>query len=88
MGKKGAKKKQAFEEDDQDEKFDLNLEEMNKDEDGQDLGGLMATLAQRKGKKPKQKKKRNDSDEEDAAAILARLDAENEKQEPAPKKVG
>ncbi|KAJ3173056.1 hypothetical protein HDU88_004515 [Geranomyces variabilis] len=67
----------------------------NVDEDGNDLGGLMATLMATKGDKKggkKGKKNRNADDEEDAAAILARLDLEDnppaEDEPAAPKKGG
>ncbi|KAI9105335.1 P-loop containing nucleoside triphosphate hydrolase protein [Phlyctochytrium arcticum] len=49
---------------------------VNVDEEGNDLGGLMATLMANKGKKGKKGKKNRNDDEEDAAAILARLDLE------------
>ncbi|KAJ3174940.1 hypothetical protein HDU87_006606 [Geranomyces variabilis] len=66
----------------------------NVDEDGNDLGGLMATLMATKGNKKggkKGKKNRNADDEEDAAAILARLDLEDNppaEEEPAASKKG
>ncbi|KAJ3160440.1 hypothetical protein HDU86_000774 [Geranomyces michiganensis] len=63
----------------------------NVDEDGNDLGGLMATLMATKGNKKggkKGKKNRNADEEEDAAAILARLDLEDNpepaEEEPSP----
>ncbi|KAJ3276931.1 hypothetical protein HK104_003575 [Borealophlyctis nickersoniae] len=65
--------------------------QLNVDEEGNDLGGLMSALNARKKKDTKKKKKRGEDDEEDAAAILARLDAEGadeveEPATPAPKK--
>ncbi|KAJ3071961.1 hypothetical protein HDU98_004526 [Podochytrium sp. JEL0797] len=82
------KNKKKAQRDDFDDELDVAFEEseapvpvpvpgddLNVDEDGNDLGGLMSIMSKlKKGKKPK--KKKNDSDdEEDAAAILAKLDA-------------
>ncbi|KAJ3019641.1 UNVERIFIED_CONTAM: hypothetical protein HDU68_010583, partial [Siphonaria sp. JEL0065] len=52
------------------------FDELNKDEEGNDLGGLMSLVSKMKkgGKKGKGKKKADD-DEEDAAAISAKLEA-------------
>ncbi|KNC96910.1 translation initiation factor aIF-2 [Spizellomyces punctatus DAOM BR117] len=59
-------------------------ETFNVDEEGNDLGGLMATLMANKGKKGKKSKKNRFEDEEDAAAILAQLDQEDAAQQEEP----
>ncbi|TPX42479.1 hypothetical protein SeLEV6574_g05583 [Synchytrium endobioticum] len=51
--------------------------EYNVDEDGNDLGGLMALVAKSAGRGKKNKKPRHEDDEEDAAEILAKLEAES-----------
>ncbi|KAI8905156.1 translation initiation factor 5B [Gorgonomyces haynaldii] len=77
MAKKKGKQQQQQAESEDDSKYDLNPE-VNKDEEGQDLGGLMSAIQSRRGKKPKQKKKKfDDDDDDDAVAILARLDKQN-----------
>ena len=60
----------------------------NKDDEGNDLGGLMSMIAQVKKGGKKKKRRVADDDDEDAATILARLDNVDEGQDipmPAPK---
>ncbi|TPX57443.1 hypothetical protein PhCBS80983_g03798 [Powellomyces hirtus] len=54
-----------------------SIDDFNDPSDGAELGGLMATLMANKGKKGKKAKKNRFDDEEDAAAILAKLDLED-----------